>query len=189
VDRDEVLVLDGWRLDPETVQIAAGFEAPHDLSHGGRIGNLTTTKGSFDLSRPVRRHERLRLRLVNAANARIFVLGLDGLEGWTVALDGMPLVAPEPVAEPFPLGPGQRADLIVDVTAEAGAERIATSGARAMRRSRSRSPEEPRRSRRSRCRPIRGRRLRVWQTRDAPGRTWKAAPWGASMRRFSTGAA
>ena len=121
VDGDEVLVLDDWRLDPETAQIAAHFEAPHDRSHAGRIGNLTTTNGAFDLSRPVRRHERLRLRLVNAANARIFVLALDGLEGWTVALDGMPLAAPEPVTGQFLLGPGQRADLIVNVTAAEGA--------------------------------------------------------------------
>ena len=68
----------------------------------------------------VERGGRLRLRLINAANARIFVLGLFGLEGWTMALDGMPLPAPEPLEEVLVLGPGQRADLIVDVIAEQG---------------------------------------------------------------------
>ena len=120
VDRDEVLILDDWRLDPETGQIAAGFEAPHDRSHAGRIGNFVTTNGRYDLSLPVRTNERLRLRLINASNARIFVLALLGLDGWIVALDGMPLAKPESVADPVILGPGQRADLIVDVTAAEG---------------------------------------------------------------------
>jgi len=120
VDRDEALILDDWRLDPATGQIAADFEAPHDRSHAGRIGNFVTTNGRYDLSLPVRTNERLRIRLINASNARIFVLALSGLDGWTVALDGMPLAEPEPVAEPIVLGPGQRADLIVDVTAAEG---------------------------------------------------------------------
>ncbi len=120
VDREEVLILDDWLLDPETARIAANFESPHDRSHAGRHGNLITTNGRYDLEREVRRNERLRLRLINAANARIFVLALSGMEGWTVALDGMPLSQPEPVTEPLILGPGQRADLIVDVTAGAG---------------------------------------------------------------------
>lgn len=120
VDGDEVLILDDWRLDPETGQIAPDFSSNHDRSHAGRIGNFVTTNGRFDLSLPVRMNQRLRLRLINAANARTFVLALSGLDGWTVALDGMPLAAPEPVTEPVNLGPGQRADLIVDVIAAEG---------------------------------------------------------------------
>lgn len=118
VDRDEVLVLDDWRLNTQTLQIDADFDAPHDRSHGGRFGNLVTVNGSFDLSLEAKRHERLRLRLVNAANARIFRLGLSGLEGWIVALDGMPLAAPARFEGDLILGPGQRADLLVDVVAE-----------------------------------------------------------------------
>ena len=33
VDREEVLILDDWRIDPETAQIADTFGAMHDLSH------------------------------------------------------------------------------------------------------------------------------------------------------------
>jgi FtsP/CotA-like multicopper oxidase with cupredoxin domain len=120
VDREEVLVLDDWLLNPETAQIEPDFAAPHDRSHAGRRGNFLATNGRFELALPVTRHERLRLRIINAANARIFVLSLAGLEGWSVALDGMPLPTPEPVAKEFLLGPGQRIDLIVDVTAEVG---------------------------------------------------------------------
>jgi FtsP/CotA-like multicopper oxidase with cupredoxin domain len=120
VDRDEVLVIDDWLIDPESGQLNTDFASAHSRSHAGRLGNLVATNGVFDLTLNVQRHERLRLRLINAANARIFGLGLIGLEGWTVALDGMPLPVPEPVTDTFTLGPGQRVDLIVDVVAEDG---------------------------------------------------------------------
>jgi FtsP/CotA-like multicopper oxidase with cupredoxin domain len=120
VDRDEVLVLDDWLLDPKTAQIDAEFEAPHDRSHAGRRGNFIATNGRSDFALSVKRNERLRLRLINAANARIFELGLAGLKGWVMAYDGMPLTHPELVETAFLLSPGQRVDLIVDVVAEAG---------------------------------------------------------------------
>ncbi|MGI3212761.1 multicopper oxidase family protein [Roseovarius tibetensis] len=120
VDHEETLVLDDWLLDPETALIDDSFDQPMAMSHGGRIGNLITTNGRFDLSIPVARHMRLRLRIINASNARIFPLQLGGLRGWAVALDGMPLAVPEPLEDVLVLAPAQRADLIVDVTAEAG---------------------------------------------------------------------
>ncbi len=120
VDREEVLVLDDWLLNPKTAQIDPDFASPHDRSHAGRRGNFVATNGRFELMFPVVRHERLRLRIINASNARIFVLSLSGLEGWVVALDGMPLPAPDPVTKEFIVAPGQRVDLIVDVTAEPG---------------------------------------------------------------------
>lgn len=120
IDRDEVLVLDDWLLNPETAQIDPDFNSRHDRSHAGRRGNFMTTNGQYELALRAARHERLRLRLINAANARIFVLGLSGLEGWTMAFDGMPLLEPAPVTEQIVIGPGQRVDLIVDVTAAVG---------------------------------------------------------------------
>lgn len=120
IDHEEVLILDDWLIDPDTAQIADTFGAMHDLSHAGRLGNYITANGSYDLSIPVKRHERIRLRLINAANARVFQLALDGLEGWIVALDGMPLAQPGEVEGTFLLAPAQRIDLIVDVTAETG---------------------------------------------------------------------
>ncbi|NDW47338.1 multicopper oxidase family protein [Ruegeria sp. PrR005] len=121
IDRDIVLMLDDWRLDPETATIDGNFDNGHDLSHAGRFGNLFTVNGRFDPAFEVKNGERLRLRLVNAANARVLEVGLDGLEGWIVALDGMPLEAPLVVSGAFSLAPAQRADLFVDVTAESGA--------------------------------------------------------------------
>jgi FtsP/CotA-like multicopper oxidase with cupredoxin domain len=48
------------------------------------------------------------------------------VEGWVVALDGQPLAAPAPLAR-LALAPAQRADLIVDVTAEPGGEALLVS--------------------------------------------------------------
>ena len=112
VDRDEVLILDDWLLDPETAQIDTDFSASHARRHAGRIGNVVTTNGNPGLELDVAKGERLRLRLINAANARIFVLALSGVEGWAMAYDGMPLAEPEKVAGPIVLGPGQRVDLL-----------------------------------------------------------------------------
>lgn len=121
IDREEVLVLDDFRLDPETGQIAS-FQNMHDFSHAGRLGNITTTNGVFNKTLGAKHNERLRLRLINSANARIFELATQGLEGWIVALDGMPLDVPQPLPETMLLAPAQRADLIVDVTADDGSE-------------------------------------------------------------------
>lgn len=120
IDREEVLILDDWLLDPETAQIADTFGAMHNLSHAGRLGNYITTNGRYNLAKRVKRNDRLRLRLINASNARVFQLALDGLEAWIVALDGMPLTQPTKVEGPFVLAPAQRMDLIADVTAETG---------------------------------------------------------------------
>ena len=129
VDRDEVLLIDDWRLN-DKAQIADGFGNIHDSSHGGRIGNWITVNGAGGWSREVTRLTRMRLRLVNAANARIFMLEVQGLEGWVVALDGMPLETPLSL-DKLALAPAQRADLIVDVIADEGEEALIVSRERA----------------------------------------------------------
>lgn len=125
VDGDEVLLLDDWRLAPDA-SIHESFGVLHDWAHAGRIGNWVTVNGESAWSREAARHERLRLRLVNAANARVFSLALERLEGWVVALDGQPLAAPGS-APSIVLAPGQRADLIVDVLAHDGEEAVLVS--------------------------------------------------------------
>lgn len=72
VDQDVTLVLDDWLLDTTSAQIDPDFASPHDRSHAGRRGNLATTNGTYGFSASVKTNERLRLRLINAANARIW---------------------------------------------------------------------------------------------------------------------
>ena len=85
-----------------------------DRSHGGRIGNWVTVNGEGSFRRIVNQNQRLRLRLINVANSRIFNLSLRGLSGWVVALDGQPLLQPVKATN-LSLSPAQRIDLIVDV--------------------------------------------------------------------------
>ncbi|MEM7497209.1 MAG: multicopper oxidase family protein [Pseudomonadota bacterium] len=124
IDREEVLLLDDWRLGPDA-QIEESFDSLHDRAHAGRIGNWITVNGRGEWTLSAGRNARLRLRLVNAATARIFSLGVQGMAGWVVALDGHALEVPQPL-ERLVLAPAQRADLIVDVigpdAAEAGGE-------------------------------------------------------------------
>ena len=113
VDRDEVLLLDDWRLNNDA-SIQESFGALHDWAHAGRIGNWVTVNGEGFYQRPVQQNERLRLRLVNAATARVFEVGLAGMSGWMVAIDGQPLDGPIPAGQ-IRLAPAQRVDLIADV--------------------------------------------------------------------------
>lgn len=119
VDHDLTIMVDDIRLD-RGAQVDAGFDSGMDRSHGGRIGNIVLANGMPEFGHPVRTGDRLRLRLINTANARIFTLGLQGLRGVSVALDGMPLARPQPVEDRLTLAPAQRIDLIVDVTARTG---------------------------------------------------------------------
>ena len=113
LDGDHVLILDDWRLSQDA-QIVGDFTNGHDLSHAGRIGNVVTTNGTMDLTLTAGRGDRLRLRLINAANARIFTLSLEGMTGWIIATDGMPVPLPRAITGRFSLAPAQRLDLIVE---------------------------------------------------------------------------
>ena len=111
VDRDVVWVLSDWRLDREA-RVVDNFGNPMDASHAGRIGNTVTVNGAIPDSFTVRAGERLRLRLINASNARIYAPVFEGVRTAIVALDGQPLAAPSEAR--LVLGPGMRADLILD---------------------------------------------------------------------------
>ncbi len=119
VDRDLVWVLDDWLLD-KSAAIAGGFGNPHDLSHNGRIGNTVTINGRLPDQFPVRSGERIRLRLVNVANARFFALHFDGHAPKVIALDGQPVPPHTPEDGTVLLAPAQRADIILDMTQPPG---------------------------------------------------------------------
>ena len=120
VDRDVTWVLDDWRL-LETAAISDDFGNFHDIAHAGRVGNTVTVNGRVpDDPFVVRAGERVRLRLINAANARIFALAFGGHAPTIVALDGQPIEPHAPEGGRVMLGPGMRADLILDMRGKPG---------------------------------------------------------------------
>ena len=119
VDRELTWLLGDWRLLPDA-QISDDFGAFMDASHGGRVGNTVTINGRAPEPVPVRAGERVRLRLVNAANARIFALRFEGHRPWVIALDGQPVEPHEPKDGVVVLGSAMRVDLVVDLTGGPG---------------------------------------------------------------------
>jgi len=117
VDRDLAWVLSDWRLD-RGARLVENFGNPMDASHAGRIGNTVTVNGAIRETFGVRAGERIRLRLINASNARIYGLEFEAHQPSLIALDGHP-VAPRYEARVV-LGPGMRADLILDCAAKPG---------------------------------------------------------------------
>jgi FtsP/CotA-like multicopper oxidase with cupredoxin domain len=119
VDRDVVWLLDDWRLTG-AAQIANDFGNMMDVSHAGRLGNTVTINGRVPERFGVRSGERIRLRLINAANARIFGLEFSGHRPIVIALDGHPVEPHEPTAGRIVLGPAQRADIVLDCPGRPG---------------------------------------------------------------------
>ncbi len=113
VDRDEVCLIEDWRLRSDGTAIAPGADAK-DATSVYTINGET----SFDLS--ARPNERLRIRFINGCQRSVIAIKLENNDVRVMALDGQP-------AEPFParngalvLAPGGRVDAFVDATAPAG---------------------------------------------------------------------
>ena len=119
VDRDVVWVLGDWRLE-EDAAIAGGFNSPMEMSMAGRVGNTVTINGHVPDRFHVRGGERIRLRLINAAPARIFGLEFKGHKPLVIALDGQPIEPHPPDGGRVVLGPAMRADLVLDMTGKPG---------------------------------------------------------------------
>ena len=112
VDRDEVILIEEWRLRPDGTAIAPGID-PKDATPLYTINGRT----SFELS--ALGNQRLRLRFINASQRTVLAIKLESHELRVMAIDGQP-------AEPFParnsalvLAPGGRADAFVDTATTA----------------------------------------------------------------------
>ena len=121
--RDVVWVLDDWLLT-RTGEIFPEFNTRHDLAHDGRWGNVVTVNGHVGEQLTVRPGERLRLRLLNVANGRVFAPDLSALDASVIAVDGNYTARPLPPAG-FELAPGNRLDLDVTIPASARGRRLA----------------------------------------------------------------
>ncbi|KJZ22815.1 multicopper oxidase family protein [Tritonibacter mobilis] len=120
VDRDVIWVLDDWRL-AEDASISDDFGNAHDLSHAGRLGNTVTINGRVPETFEVVSGERIRLRLINAANARIFALDFGDHTPRIIALDGQSVTPHNPSDGLVVLGPAMRVDVILDCNGEPSA--------------------------------------------------------------------
>jgi FtsP/CotA-like multicopper oxidase with cupredoxin domain len=113
VDRDEVFLIEDWRLRPDGTAIAPGID-PKDTAA------VYTINGRPSLDIPVRANERIRLRFISAFQRNVMAIKIEGLDVRVMALDSQP-------SEPFlarngalVLAPGTRVDAFVDVTAPVG---------------------------------------------------------------------
>ena len=106
-------MLDDWRLGRDG-QIDPNFVTRHDLAHDGRWGNVVTVNGHLRETLEVRPGERLRLRLVNTANGRVFAPDFGELDAQVIAVDGLYAAAPRP-AKGCEIAPGNRLDLDITI--------------------------------------------------------------------------
>ena len=113
IDRDEVFLIEGWRLKPDGTAIAPGLDPAGTMT-------IYTVNGERMREIKVRGRERLRLRFINALPRNVIALKIENHNVTVMSLDGQP-------AEPFlarggsfALAPGGRADVFVDVTPTAG---------------------------------------------------------------------
>jgi len=113
VDRDEVFLIEDWRLRPDGTAIAPGLDTKDATP-------LYTINGRTSLDVSVRANQRLRTRFINASQRAVIAVKLENTDVRVMALDGQP-------AEPFQarngalvLAPGGRADAFVDATGPAG---------------------------------------------------------------------
>jgi FtsP/CotA-like multicopper oxidase with cupredoxin domain len=113
VDRDEVFLIEDWRLHPDGTAVAPGID-PKDTTPVTTINGLTT------LDIPVRANERLRFRFVNGCQRSVIAVKIEGHEVRVMAIDGQP-------TEPFiarngavVLALGTRVDVFIDATAPPG---------------------------------------------------------------------
>jgi len=115
-DRDLIWMIDDWRL-LEDASISDDFGGGHDRSHAGRIGNVPTVNGRFRDVVKVQTGERIRLRLINASNARNFSLSFGELKPMVIAIDGQ-AVTPHKPDGPIVIGAAGRVDVMLDMNGD-----------------------------------------------------------------------
>jgi FtsP/CotA-like multicopper oxidase with cupredoxin domain len=113
VDRDEVLLVEEWRLHADGTAAVPGTD-PAETTVSWTLNG----KPSVDVA--ARTNERLRLRFINGSRRTVVALKLESVDVTVMAIDSQP-------AEPFlarngalVLAPGSRVDAFVDVTAPPG---------------------------------------------------------------------
>jgi len=114
-DLEAIVALADWKLDADG-RVRDDFSDPALARGAGRLGALVAANNAATpLVLNPAPGARVRLRLVNAANARIMVIGVEGVTPLIIALDGQPCEAFAPLRNAFPVGPGARFDMMFDM--------------------------------------------------------------------------
>jgi FtsP/CotA-like multicopper oxidase with cupredoxin domain len=113
VDRDEVILIEDWRLCPDGTAIASGTD-PKDTTP------LFTVNGRASRDIATHARERLRLRFINACQRNVIAIKIEDHDARVMAIDSQP-------CEPFlarngqlVLAPGTRVDAYVDAIRPSG---------------------------------------------------------------------
>jgi FtsP/CotA-like multicopper oxidase with cupredoxin domain len=113
VDRDEVLLIEGWRLKADGSSVAPGADAAGTLP-------VYTVNGQLAQEIKARGRERLRLRFINGLARQVIALKIEHTDMTVMALDGQPTEPFMARNGAFALAPGGRADVFVDIAPGAG---------------------------------------------------------------------
>ena len=118
VDQDIAVVIDDWNLSSEG-EIKIDENAANSAAQGGRLGNFLTVNG-MAAPQPIfaAPNGRIRLRFLNATNARICPLKFDNIQAHVIAIDGQACDPFDPLRRTVIMSPGSRFDIIVDIPAE-----------------------------------------------------------------------
>ena len=119
---DQVWIIDDWLLD-DAGQIDSDFNTTADRSHNGRWGNLITVNANTSEQPTVGPGDRVRLRLVNASNGRVYTPDFGGLDATVIAIDGL-TVGRQPNGAMPDLAPGNRIDIDVTTPTVPGIYRV-----------------------------------------------------------------
>ena len=124
VDRDVWLIIDDWRLLANNCIDEATFGDRREWARLGRVGNTFTVNGTFNPTFDAIRGERVRIRCVNACNARLLDFDVFSLPMQMIAVDGQTFKEPVPyINRNISIAPGQRTDFVVDIP-EDGPDRV-----------------------------------------------------------------
>lgn len=114
--QDITWIIDDWRLDLNG-NLDTRFNTMHDLAHDGRWGNLITVNGKQGELLNVKPGERIRLRLINVSNGRVYKPFFKELNPRVIAVDGM-RTKKTIDGNTFELAPGNRIDLDIIIPKE-----------------------------------------------------------------------
>ncbi len=118
VDQDLAVIIDDWRLTQEG-EIIKDFNGLVDISNVGRLGNWLSVNGIAapqEIKAPA--GGRIRLRFLNASNARICPLKFEQVHASVIAIDGQPCDPFDPLRRTVIMAPGSRFDMIVDIPSD-----------------------------------------------------------------------